>query len=260
MTERHLPGGFESLAVLVAVNLVPLFGAAFWGWSIFEIVVLYWMENLVIGAINVLKMATAAPNRQAMSAVGTLPRQALRRPPEAQAIGPSQMAVSPVTLSKAHHGLKLFLIPFFAFHYGMFCLVHGVFVFTLLGQATVLRGGRGGPFEEMSHQLPEILANGGYFFVAAVAGSHLWSFFANFIWRGEYRLTTAMHQMAAPYGRIVVLHIAILAGAFAIAALGSPLPLLALLIAGKIVLDAGLHVRSHRKAGGLPAPAPSKKN
>lgn len=53
--------------------------------------------------------------------------------------------------------------------------------------------------------------------------------------------------MAAPYGRIVVLHIAILFGALVITALGSPVFLLILLIIGKIVLDVKLHQRSHRK-------------
>jgi hypothetical protein len=53
--------------------------------------------------------------------------------------------------------------------------------------------------------------------------------------------------MHAPYGRIVVLHIAIILGAFAIAAVGSSVGLLILLIIGKIIIDAKLHIRSHKK-------------
>jgi hypothetical protein len=54
--------------------------------------------------------------------------------------------------------------------------------------------------------------------------------------------------MAAPYGCIVVLHIAILFGAFVITALGSPVFMLLLLIVGKIALDVKLRIRSHAKA------------
>jgi len=38
-----------ALAALVLVNVIPLFGVVFFGWSLFEVVVLYWVENLIIG-------------------------------------------------------------------------------------------------------------------------------------------------------------------------------------------------------------------
>jgi hypothetical protein len=47
---------------LILVNTIPMFGAMFWGWSLLEIVALYWFENLIIGAINVLKMITCVPD------------------------------------------------------------------------------------------------------------------------------------------------------------------------------------------------------
>ena len=48
-----------SALLLVAVNLVPLIGVAFWGWSLMLILVLYWIESGIVGAFNVLKMAAA---------------------------------------------------------------------------------------------------------------------------------------------------------------------------------------------------------
>ena len=33
-----------SALLLVAVNLIPLIGVAFWGWSLMLILVLYWIE------------------------------------------------------------------------------------------------------------------------------------------------------------------------------------------------------------------------
>jgi len=228
-----------SLIVLIGVNLVPLWGAAFWGWSVFEIVALYWLENLVIGALNVVKIAAASPDLEFLAT-----ETSKRASGPASSSVPSEViptAFSPRKLEAIHHGAKIFLIPFFVFHYGMFCFVHGIFVFVLLGS------GSGDPAAQMTSGIPGILGAGGATFLVAVVGSHLWSLAVNFFGAGEFRRTSAINQMAAPYGRVVVLHIAILFGAFAIAALGSPLPLLALLILGKIAMDAAFHVRSHRK-------------
>lgn len=63
---------------------------------------------------------------------------------------------------------------------------------------------------------------------------------------GEYRGETVQSLMMAPYQRIVILHVAIIAGGFGVAALGSPLPLLVLLVSLKLVLDVWLHRREHR--------------
>jgi uncharacterized membrane-anchored protein len=88
---------------------------------------------------------------------------------------------------------------------------------------------------------------GGLWAALGLLLSHLYSFATNFIGKGEYRRTAAPMLMAAPYGRIVILHIAIIFGAFATMTLGSPVPLLALLVIGKIILDLKMHLRSHRK-------------
>jgi hypothetical protein len=129
----------------------------------------------------------------------------------------------------------------------MFCFVHGAFVFALLGGKD--RGTmEGGTLIGMG--ISSIFHSGGKWFVIAIIASHLFSFGWNFIGKGEYRRASAADVMKAPYGRIVVLHIAIIFGAFVITALGSPVFLLLILIAGKIILDAKLHLRSHRN----PAP------
>ena len=45
---------------LVVANLVPVFGAAFLGWNLGEVMVLYWAESAVIGFFNALKIAVIA--------------------------------------------------------------------------------------------------------------------------------------------------------------------------------------------------------
>ena len=84
-----------------------------------------------------------------------------------------------------------------------------------------------------------------------LGGSHLFSFFVNYLGKGEFRRTALPVLMAQPYGRIMVLHFAILFGAFAVMLLGSPVFLLLILIGGKIWLDVKMHLRERRKNEGL---------
>lgn len=96
---------------IVLVNLVPLGGVLFFGWSIFEVIFLYWFENVAIWASHFLKMKLA---EKANPTAGT----------ESQA-------------------------NFFAMHYGMFTFVHGIFVVALFGVVMEgfvnYRGGIEGP-------------------------------------------------------------------------------------------------------------------
>lgn len=92
---------------LIAANLFPLFGVLFFGWSLFSIMLLYWLENIVIGIFNVIRM-----------------RRAEKPMPDAEAgvkLGGKPYAPE----------MKGQLIAFFILHYGLFTAVHGVFVFAL---------------------------------------------------------------------------------------------------------------------------------
>jgi hypothetical protein len=86
-----------AVAVLLAVNMVPLFGVLFWGWDVGTILIAYWLENGVIGLLNIPKIMLAAR--------GT------------PVIGPV-------------------IAGFFALHYGGFWIGHGIFVFIIVGMAT----------------------------------------------------------------------------------------------------------------------------
>lgn len=192
------PSLFASSVLLVLANLIPLAGALFYGWSVFEIVLVYWAENLIVGVYTLFRMLLAGGNRDPVSLVG-----------------------------------KLFSSGFFAVHYGIFCLVHGFFVFSLLGGS-----GPSGAEAFDRGMIPALIA---------LVASHGFSFVKNYLIGGEFRDATVQTQMFSPYPRMVVLHVAILFGAFAIQALGSPLAMLLILIAGKTVLDVFLHRWSHRK-------------
>ncbi len=202
--------------VLIAANLAPLYGVLALGWEVLPVMVLFWLENVVIGVLNALRMVVADPGNRAAWAG------------------------------------KLFLIPFFCVHYGMFTAIHGLFVFTLFGgeryQALIdglWTGDAARAVIDASALWPAL---------AALAASHLFSFLFNYLGRGEYRHAEPRVVMFAPYGRVVVLHITIILGGFLTQELQSPLWALLLLIAFKIALDLHAHVREHRlgtaKTGG----------
>jgi hypothetical protein len=230
---------------LIAANVAPLLGVLFLGWTTFSIVFIYWCENVMIGVINVLKMITCCPDSESLT-------------PGKVDLGSSQAQYKKMTdyieahqgfVGLAHHAAKLFFVPFFTFHYGMFCFVHGVFVFALLGDGGIFRGGGGGgePFDVLNSSLAALREQHLVWAVLALAGSHLWSYFVNFLGQGEYRRVTLPMLMIQPYGRIVVLHVAIILGAFATLALGSHALLLMILIIGKTILDLKLHLRERKK-------------
>ncbi len=131
-------------------------------------------------------------------------------------------------------------------HYGIFWLVHGVFVLTL-----PLFGAVSGD-QELSVDIQPgtiLLA------VLALAISHGLSFWWNFLVRGEYRHTSAAAQMFRPYGRLVILHVTIIFGALAISFTGAPAAAIAILVILKTALDVGLHLSEHRTVATPPVVA-----
>lgn len=191
----------QTSIVLVLVNLIPLAGALVWSWSVFEIVLLYWMENLVVGLYALLRIQLAGG------------------PPFRFDVG------------------RVFLGLFFVVHYGMFCLVHGVFVFALLGREQV---------NSISGAID--LAFTLRWAILAIFLSHGYSFVRHYLLGGESVGGDPPNEMQRPYPRMIVLHVAIIFGAFAVQALGSPMGLLLILVIGKTLLDLKLHRRAHTKS------------
>lgn len=83
--------------------------------------------------------------------------------------------------------------------------------------------------------------------VAAIFFSHLLSFFTNYIGNDEYKRASLFVLMFRPYGRIITMQIAIIFGAAFVMFFGSPLPMLLILIAAKIVIDLRLHRKERVK-------------
>ena len=161
---RGLSDYKTSAYVLIAANALPLFGVLFLGWDTFAIVALYWTENVVIGAINVLKMLTCSPDANRLVWGNVDPNDKLNRERMERSRGDSANM-----LRLANHGSKLFFVPFFIFHYGLFCFVHGVFIFAIFGR----EAGGFGPFGGFGNVLQVFRAQHLWWCVAALAASHL---------------------------------------------------------------------------------------
>lgn len=230
-----------SMLALVLANLVPLYGVLFDDWSIFFVMFVYWMENVVVGFYNVLRMLFACGTDLPVGEEegGKDAKAAPAAAAGARPVPPNGLLTATQLFT---HGIKLFIIPFFIFHYGMFTLIHGVFVVTLFGKG--ITGGpafSGGPFSIVAESLagaPDQLSI--FWAFAALMISHGISFGLNYMKDGEYLRVSAPELMGRPYPRIVVLHLTILFGGFGVMALGGAMPALVLLTVLKIAVDVGL--------------------
>jgi len=207
----RLGSSIWAVVALVVANLIPLIGVLFFGWSVWNILVIYWLENGIVGVINVLKMSVATGDE----------------------VTPGVTLM--VNGRPATSATKMGLIPFFIVHYGIFWFVHGIFVLTLPAFFSLMSD------DGMTLDLGPVV-----FAALGLAISHGLSFWWNFLHGGEYRRTAAAALMFAPYKRLVALHITIIFGAFAVMFTGAPAAAVAVLVAIKTAIDLGLHLAEHR--------------
>jgi hypothetical protein len=234
-----------SALLLVAVNAIPVVGVALWGWSLMMILVLYWLESGIVGVVNVFKIARAEGGAMDGPIVEQRGNRITIRLSGIGGLGGfgGNLAKGPI-------------VAFFVLHYGIFWAVHGVFVFLLPLFAGLSAAGFGDPiggFEIGPMDFGALPADALILSAGLLAASHVISFFVNYLGRGEYRRVTPQGQMLSVYGRVVVLHVTVVAGAFVIGVFGTPLAALVLLVGAKTVLDLFLHLREHRSvATGAP--------
>lgn len=216
----------SSLALVMA-NLVPLGGVFLLDWQVYDVLLLYWAENVVIGVINVARMATCKGG-------SVIPRVA------EQQIRASLTDTQATKLSLISKGLKFFLIPFFVVHYGMFCFAH----------YSAINAIAGSELNTGSASILGIAASWDralWLAILAVLASHTISFFVNFIGGQEYLRTDLRQLMQRPYGRIIALHLTVILGAGLTLWLGSPIYMLVVLVLIKIGIDLKMHTAERQK-------------
>jgi uncharacterized membrane protein len=196
-----------SVILLVVANLVPFYGVFFSHWKVFPILILFWMENVVIGIFNVFKMLLASPTK------------------------PSNWLT------------KILIIPFFCFHYGIFTLVHGIFVFAFFGDFLVSD-------TNLSNKDLVFQTIGNFqlgWAILALFLSHALSFAINYIGKGEYKQANVDNLASQPYLRVFIMQVTIIAGGFLATSFGSPVFALLVLIFLKTFIDIQAHLREHKQ-------------
>lgn len=189
---------------LLFANMVGGIMALAFGWSVPELMLAYWLENLAIGLINIIKMIIVGTHSTPLDTAG-----------------------QPITYA-THVGLTFFTVPFFVVHYGGFLAGHAVFLAALF-------------------QVDFTKTSSVSFIFLPLLAHHIYSLIVNFIGKKEYEGRMVMVQMFSPYARVVLLHIAIIIGGAIALLFNSQWFAAAILIVGKIILDAFLHIVSHTK-------------
>ena len=200
---EHVLANRMSSISAICINLFIIWGVLFRDWNVFNIMLLFWAENVINGVFNVIRMITA----------------------------------------KNGGWFKLFVVPFFCIHYGMFCFVHGVFVFAIFGANW--NSAVSGPGEKLVnsyldgsfwHNIFQISSGIGWTLIL-FAVNNLISLVKDYFRNGEYRTANLMLLMNGSYGRIIQLHIALLAGGFLTIITGSTKITIVILIIAKLLMD-----------------------
>ena len=215
--------------MLVAANLLPVYGVLALDWPVFQLFALYWMEVIVVGIVAVLSMLYV-----------------------------------PVPGVVARAG-KLVTLLFFCIGYGILSLVYALFLAGILKNDAFLRLFHGllGVSSVSIMSTPDFASIVVYAFLGAgllllkevgkgwfavvtiggIAASHLLAFFRHYVGRGEFRDARLPILTFKPFGRLALLHVIIVAGGAAAMSGDSYVWAPILLICAKTAADLMGHLR-----------------
>ena len=178
------------LMFLVIVNLLPLLGVTYWGWDLGALLYLYWLESLVVGIFNIAKILNAGPG------------------------------------TENRYGVSLF----FVIHYGLFWVVHGVFLISALLP-------RFAEYSSSETGFEGLAAINLKWVLLSMIAAHAMSYVIDFLRTPQTERRSPIFQMFIPYGRVMVMHVVILLGAFYLASQSQDWGVLLLFTVLKILMD-----------------------
>jgi hypothetical protein len=225
--EVAIPVGAEKLprVALVVANLFVALVSVLQGWGYYQTVVVYWLEALVIGGYNVLRMLV----------VGFFGERPLG----------DWLAEHFEVTPSARAFLTVFGTGFFVVKFGGLSLGVGVLVLALPALfAAPGESGAASVFRGLSAAGPGVAIA-----VAMLALSHGFSFLRNFIGRREYARLTVLGLVFLPYGRMslvaLVLAVGLVIARLVPGAAGATTFAVAMVLA-KLAVDIVSHVTEHR--------------
>jgi len=199
---------YLSGVILVSINLVPLIGVIFLNWNIFSLLLLYWLENIVIGLYNILKIYK---------------------------INGFKNGTQTALFFTLHYG-------FFIFLHGIFIIMLFASFLATSGAEVV-----SSPFLIKWSSSKEFVSSVGSVLVAFILliFSHGLSCYINFFKGNEYKKVSINRLFFRPYKRILLTDLAILLGGTIIVFLRPSLWSLALFVILKLFLDLFSHISEH---------------
>lgn len=199
---------------IIIVNIIPIIGIIFFGWTLFSILFIYWFESFTIGIFNVIKMFFCR----------TFPVSRIKN---------DNVKIPNLNGSGVEIFLGMIYIPFFMFHYGMFLFGHLIFINAI---QSIMNN---------SVNIFQQNYEGIIFPVVAIFLSHAVSFFSNFIAKKEYKKTSIAGLMISPYKRVVVMQITLIFGTFILMLTSIPTFVVILFIILKVYFDLKAHDNEH---------------
>ena len=198
---QPINNNYVAYIAIALANLGPLLGVLMGEWTPFEVVFMYWFENLVIGLFVIARMIFKPRGGIAFMAGG--------------------IAMS----------------LFFCVHYGLFTWAHGFFVMELLGE-----GNTQVTSDAVFSSALQYISDSGLKWVAlSMLLAHAALYMKDYV---TDAIGPVGEEMRKPYNRIIVLHIAIIAGGgLAMAWPSGAFLMMLLLIAFKTFND----IKQHKK-------------
>ena len=166
--------------LLIVVNLIPLYCVLFEGWNASQVFLVYCLETVIIGLINVLKMVCVTLFVKKMDTWQN---------------GGSSTMVS-----------GWFFIFFFMMHYGFFVFVQTQIFFNVSGLMP------NGSFFMNYKKIPELLGDNGKLMLLIFLVYYSVHTFLDFFMTGNYKTISLGRLMFEPYIRIFVQQFVVILG------------------------------------------------
>lgn len=166
--------------LLIAANLLPVYGVWFLGWSAVEVFVVYALETLIVGILTLLKLGIVT----------------LYRKKDKWYNAGTTTEVS-----------GFFFMIFFAVHYGLFAAVQS----TIFSQSAGINPPGSGMMHFFFHWYTYINSDIAIMLSGFVVG-YLAKSFIPFIVTGEYKEVSMTRVMFQPYGRIFIQQFTVILG------------------------------------------------
>lgn len=209
---------------LFFANILPLFGAVYSDWNLFYLLFLYWLESGIVGLYNIIKIIIC-PN--------------------------SGLETGKNSVNWGITAIKQFIIIFFVIHFSGFMYGHLAFI-------TILFNPKG--FLQSTSLIDTVLIfealKNVWLFALVLMLSKGFSFYQNYLLKGEYAKTTVKELLYSPYQRIFTMHFIIIFGGFLLMLLTIAFPKLQsisffLFVIIKLFIDYRAHNKEHEKFEGV---------